>query len=78
MIIIPSPTATSAAAIAIENRFTAQIAVPEELPGVDALATMNERSVCRKYQDRPLDDELVRLLCATATIARLLRGFVRS
>ena len=40
--------------------------VPEDLPGADALAGMNERSVCRRYRPDPLPASLFRLMCATA------------
>ncbi len=36
------------------------------LPGLDALAVMNERSVCRRYRPDPVPEDLFRLLCATA------------
>jgi nitroreductase/FMN reductase [NAD(P)H] len=44
-----------------------QIAMP--LPGIDALAAMNERSVCRNYRPDPIPEDLLRLLCATALAA---------
>jgi nitroreductase/FMN reductase [NAD(P)H] len=39
------------------------------LPGLEALALLNERSVCRRYRRDPVPEELVRLLCATALAA---------
>ncbi len=62
-----SPVARIGAAL--EKRFDIGIAVHEGLPGLEALATMNERSVCRRYQDRAIDEPLVQLLCATALSA---------
>ncbi len=59
-------TASDRITSAIQRRFCAEVAVPDTLVGAEALATMNERSVCRSYCDRPLDEALVRLLCATA------------
>ena len=40
--------------------------VPTDLPEADALAVMNERSVCRRYRAEPVPPALLRLLCATA------------
>lgn len=39
------------------------------LQNLGALATLNERSVCRRYRLDPVPDEVVRLLCATALAA---------
>ena len=39
------------------------------LPNIDALATMNERSVCRNFRPDPVPEDLFRLLCATALAA---------
>jgi nitroreductase/FMN reductase [NAD(P)H] len=38
-------------------------------PFPDALAAMNERSVCRNYRPDPIPEDLFRLLCATALAA---------
>ena len=43
-----------------------------ELAGLEnlgPLATLNERSVCRRYRRDPVPEEVVRLLCATALAA---------
>jgi len=40
-----------------------------DLPGLEALAALNERSVCRRYRRDPVPEEVVRLLCATALAA---------
>src|SRR5687767_4433060 len=39
------------------------------LRNLAALATLNERSVCRRYRSDPVPEEVVRLLCATALAA---------
>lgn len=51
---------------ALRRRFGEQIPVPENLRFTDALASLNERSVCRDYRSDPLPEQLVHLLCATA------------
>jgi nitroreductase/FMN reductase [NAD(P)H] len=53
-------------AAAIHRRYGETVDVPEGLPGGDALAAMNERSVCRRYRADPVPAALLRLLCATA------------
>src|SRR5690348_12786012 len=53
-------------AAAVLRRFGESVDVPENLAGSDALAAMNERSVCRRYRPDPLPAGLFRLLCATA------------
>jgi FMN reductase [NAD(P)H] len=60
-----TPASTRIAA-AIQRRFGETVDVPEVLPGQDALAVMNERSVCRRYRPDPVPPALLRLLCATA------------
>jgi nitroreductase/FMN reductase [NAD(P)H] len=40
-----------------------------QVPGIEALAAMNERSVCRRYRPDPVPEDLFRLLCATALAA---------
>jgi nitroreductase len=54
---------------AIERRFAAKLAAPEHLPHADALAAINERSVCRNYRADPIDAALFSLVCATALSA---------
>jgi Nitroreductase family len=56
-------------AAAIERRYGEELRLSGDLPGLDALAVLNERSVCRGYRPDPVPDELVRLLCATALAA---------
>jgi nitroreductase/FMN reductase [NAD(P)H] len=53
-------------AAAIHRRYAEAVDVPESLPSPDALALMNERSVCRRYRADPVPPALLRLLCATA------------
>ena len=57
------------AADAVQRRFGETIKVDEALPHLDALALLNERSVCRRYRSDPLPENLFRLLCATALAA---------
>jgi len=56
-------------ASAVERRFGAALEVFHGLPHLDALAALNERSVCRRYRSDPVPEALVRLLCATALAA---------
>ncbi|MFN8391816.1 MAG: nitroreductase family protein [Bdellovibrionota bacterium] len=55
--------------IAIEKRFGTTVDLPSEMYGANALATMNERSVCRNYSTRAVDESVIRLLCASALSA---------
>ena len=55
-------------AAALERRYGERLA-PPGLPGLEALAVLNERSVCRSYKPDPVPEALVRLLCATALAA---------
>lgn len=61
-------SAASRVATAVERRFGAGVAVPD-LPGLEALCVLNERSVCRRYSPKPVPEEVLRLLCATALSA---------
>lgn len=61
-------SAASRVAAAVERRFGAGVAVPD-LPGLEALSVLNERSVCRRYSAKPVPEDLVRLLCASALSA---------
>jgi nitroreductase/FMN reductase [NAD(P)H] len=51
---------------ATRRRYGEAVDVRGGLPGLDALAVMNERSVCRRYRPDPVPEDLLRLLCATA------------
>jgi len=51
------------------RRYGEAVEVRGRLPGLDALAVMNERSVCRHYRPDPVPEDLFRLLCATALAA---------
>lgn len=53
-------------AAAVLRRFGESVDVPDDLAGAEALAAMNERSVCRRYRPDPIAPSLFRLLCATA------------
>jgi len=48
------------------RRYGEAVEVRGRLPGLDALAAMNERAVCRRYRPDPVPEDLFRLLCATA------------
>jgi nitroreductase/FMN reductase [NAD(P)H] len=61
-----SSTASTRIAAAIHRRYGETVDVAETLPEADALAAMNERSVCRRYRAEPVPPALLRLLCATA------------
>jgi len=52
---------------ALEERFGEPIAIPSEVS--DVLAPFAFHAVCRRYSDRTLDRDLVRLLCACALSA---------
>ncbi|HSA88338.1 MAG TPA: nitroreductase family protein [Burkholderiales bacterium] len=60
---------TTRLASAIERRYGSPLRLSGDLPGLDALAALNERSVCRRYRSDPVPEEVVRLLCATALAA---------
>lgn len=51
------------------RRYGERIDPPADLPHLDALAALNERSVCRRYRSDPVPEEVVRYLCATALAA---------
>lgn len=51
------------------RRYGERLRISAAAPGIDALATMNERSVCRNYRPDPVPEDLFRLLCATALAA---------
>ena len=66
---MPAETSASRIAAAVARRFGAALDVPAGLQHLDALAALNERSVCRCYRRDPVPEALVRLLCASALAA---------
>jgi nitroreductase len=54
---------------ALRERFDEELAVDESLPGLDALARIANYRSHRRYQKRPIEPELLRLLCACALSA---------
>jgi len=54
---------------ALHARFGEEFSVDENLAGVDELARIAGRSVHRRYLDREVDPDLLRLLCACALSA---------
>ena len=66
---MPAATPSSRIAAAVKRRFGEALEVVEGLPQLDALAALNERSVCRRYRGDPVPEALVRLLCASALAA---------
>jgi nitroreductase len=62
-------TAEERIGLAMKKRFAAELSVPIDLAHADAIAAINERSVCRNYCERPLEAELLALICATALSA---------
>jgi nitroreductase/FMN reductase [NAD(P)H] len=63
------PRSAKAVADALAARFGEAIKVEETLPGLDELARMAGRRVHRRYTDRAVEPELLRLLCACALSA---------
>jgi nitroreductase len=59
-----NPSAPARIAAAINRRYGEAVEVPTGVS--DALAAMNERSVCRRYRAAPVPEPLLRLLFATA------------
>jgi FMN reductase [NAD(P)H] len=53
---------------ATRRRYGTALETPD-LPHLEALTALNERSVCRRYRRDPVPEEVVRLLCATALAA---------
>ncbi len=54
---------------AIQRRYGTSLEPPANLPHLDALTALNERSVCRRYRPDPVPEDVIRLLCATALAA---------
>ena len=51
---------------ALRERFGEEVPVPADLDGIERLARIAGRRVCRSYSDRPVEPDLLRLLCACA------------
>jgi nitroreductase/FMN reductase [NAD(P)H] len=62
-------TAAAEIEAALEARFGEEISVDRSLSGLDALARIAGRRTQRRYSGKPVDDELLRLLCACALSA---------
>jgi FMN reductase [NAD(P)H] len=57
-------------AAAVQRRYGPELSPNlDALPHLDALAVLNERSVCRRYRPEPVPEALLRLLFATALAA---------
>ena len=54
---------------ALFERFGERFEVAPALPGIDELARISTRRVCRRYLERDVTPELLRLLCACALSA---------
>ncbi len=63
------PTAPEIIHNALLERFGEHIAVDESLPGLDELARLASRSVRRRFLERDIPEDLLRLLCACALSA---------
>ena len=63
------PTNPERIAAAAKRRYGTALEIPRGVPNLEALAALNERSVCRRYRPDPVPEEMVRLLCATALAA---------
>ena len=65
------PDAKSAQAIrdALSHRFGETLAVDDSISGLDELARIAGRRVQRRYTERAIDPDLLRLLCACALSA---------
>ena len=61
-----NPSAPARIGAAIYRRYGEPVEVPSDLSGADALALMNERSVCRRSRAEPVPERLLRRVFATA------------
>lgn len=66
---MPNSANAKAVADALAARFGESLTVDKHLPGLDALARIAGRRVHRRYLDRPVAPDLLRLLCACALSA---------
>ena len=62
-------SAASRISAAVSRRFGEALQVFPGLSQLEALAALNERSVCRQYKADPVPEPLLRLLCASALSA---------
>jgi len=53
----------------LEERFGERLPIPPGLSGLDRLERIASHRVCRHYSQRPVDQALIRLLCACALSA---------
>jgi FMN reductase [NAD(P)H] len=67
--IMADPNSAQSILDALQHRFGESIAVEENLSGLDELARLAGRKVHRRYTERALEPELLRLLCACALSA---------
>jgi nitroreductase len=54
---------------ALHERFGEAVSIPPDLPGLQELAQIADHRVHRRYSDRPVEPELIRLICALALSA---------
>jgi nitroreductase/FMN reductase [NAD(P)H] len=66
---MPDPQSAKAVADALLARFGERLLVDENLSGLDELARIAARRVHRRYTERAVDPDLLRLLCACALSA---------
>lgn len=66
---MPDPNSAQSIRDALQHRFDETIAVDENLSGLDELARLAGRRVHRRYTERAVEPELLRLLCACALSA---------
>jgi nitroreductase/FMN reductase [NAD(P)H] len=66
---MPATNFAQSVAAALNARFGEQLPVNENLAGLDELARIAGRRVHRRYLDKPVDADLLRLLCACALSA---------
>ena len=55
----------------LEQRFGERIAIDPELQGLERIDTIVKHRAIRRYSDKAVDPELVRLICACALSAPL-------
>ena len=66
---MPDPKSIQTIRDALNHRFGETLAVDETLSGLDELARIAGRRVQRRYTERAIDPDLLRLLCACALSA---------